>query len=90
MQIKNPYKQELDEQQVKWNTQIDQLFIKVAGARADLKLRYAREINEIRAKQRELATMVRDLENVSGDTLAKIRMSADQRQVEQDLPGASG
>lgn len=58
-------KQDVDAQLMEWNMQINHLAVEIEQVRMDLKLKYAREINEIRAKQREAARKSKDLERAS-------------------------
>jgi uncharacterized coiled-coil DUF342 family protein len=76
--MKDAYKRELDEQLVEWNMQISQLVTKVEHARADMKLKYAREINEIRAKQREAADRIKDLKDASAKAFEKVKGTANK------------
>ena len=76
MQPKDPCKQRMDVQLMEWNTQINLLAVKIEQVKTDLKLKYAREINEIRAKQREAARKTMDLKDASDAGGEKLKQTA--------------
>ena len=78
METKDAYKQKLNAQLKEWNAQINLLAAKVENAGADVKLKYARELDGIRAKQREAAKKIEELEDASGDAWEKVKVTADK------------
>lgn len=78
MQPKDACKQEMDAQLMEWNTQINLLITKIENAGMVLKLKYAREINEIRAKQREAARKSKELEDAGDAGGEKSKLTADK------------
>ena len=52
MEIKDAYKQKMAAQLKEWGAQIDLLEAKAENAGADIKVKHAKAIHELRAKQR--------------------------------------
>lgn len=78
METKDAYKQKLDAQLKEWNAQINLLAAKVENSGADVKLKYAQDLDGIRAKQREAAIKIKELENASGDAWQNVKVTADK------------
>ena len=78
MVTKGAYKLKLYAQLKEWNALIDLLAAKVENAGADVKLKYAQELDEIRAKQREAAQKIQELEDASADAWENVRATTDK------------
>lgn len=78
METKDAYKQKLNSQLKEWNAQINLLVAKVENAASDVKLKYAHELDEIKAKQHEAAQKLKEIEDASGDAWEKLKVSADK------------
>lgn len=55
METKDAYKQKLEAQLKEWSAQINLFAAKMENAGADVKLKYAQELDVLHAKQREAA-----------------------------------
>lgn len=78
METKDAYRQKLDAQLKEWHAQISLLAAKAENASADVKLKYALELDEIKAKQREVVQKMRELELSSGEAWEKLKVTADK------------
>jgi len=78
VETKDAYKQKLNSQLKEWNAQINLLVAKVENAASDVKLKYAQELDEIKAKQHEAAQKLKELEDASGDAWEKLKVGADK------------
>lgn len=77
METKDAYKQKLEAQLKEWSAQINLFAAKVENAGADVKLKYAQELDVLHTKQREAAKKIKELEDASGDTWEKVKVTAD-------------
>lgn len=78
METKDAYRQKLDAQLKEWSAQISLLAAKAENASADVKLKYALELDEIKAKQREVVQKMKELELSSGEAWEKLKVTADK------------
>lgn len=78
METKDAYRQKLDAQLKEWRAQISLLAAKAENASADVKLKYALELDEIKAKQREVVQKMKELELSSGEAWEKLKVTADK------------
>lgn len=77
MQTKEAYKQKLEANLNEWGAQINLLAAKAESAGADAKLRYSKDLDALRDKQRQAAEKMKELESASGDAWEKVRHTAD-------------
>jgi chromosome segregation ATPase len=77
MKTKDQYIESLASELKEWSAQIDLMAAKAENATADAKLNYAREIEELRAKQREASAKMKELEEASGDAWETVKETAD-------------
>jgi recombinational DNA repair ATPase RecF len=77
MEIKDAYKQKMAAQLKEWDAQINLLEAKVENAGADIKVKRARTIHELRAKQRAASEKMKELGNSSGKAWGQVKVTAD-------------
>ena len=78
METKEAYKKKLKAQLAEWQAQINLLAAKTENKAADVSIKYARELDELRSKQRKLSDKVKELEQASGDAWQDIKGNTDQ------------
>lgn len=78
MEIQEAYKQKMSAQLKEWNAQINLLEAKVENANADLKIKRAEALHELRAKQRTASEKMQELGKASGAAWEQIRETADK------------
>ncbi len=77
MDIKEAYKQKMEAQLKEWNAHINLLEAKAENAGADLKVKYASELNELKTKQQNASKKLEALGEASGEAWEKVKESAD-------------
>jgi len=78
MKIQEAYKQKMAAQLKEWNAQIKLIEAKVENAGADMKIKGAEELHELRAKQHAASEKMKELEKASGDAWAQVKETADK------------
>lgn len=78
MNLQEAYKQKMAAQLKEWSAQINLMEAKVENAGADLKVRHAEQLDELRAKQRAAAGKMEELEQASSDAWEQIKVAADK------------
>jgi recombinational DNA repair ATPase RecF len=78
VEIKDVYKQKMAAQLKEWNAQINLLEAKVENAGADIKVKRARQLHELRAKQRAASEKLKELEKASGEAWEQVKKTADK------------
>lgn len=78
MELQEAYKQKMAAQLKEWGAQIDLFAAKAANAGADLKVRHAEQLDELRAKQRTASKKLVDLEKASGEAWEQVKTTADK------------
>lgn len=78
MEIKDAYKQKMAAQLKEWTAQINLLEAKVENAGADIKVKRARQLHELRAKQRAASDKMKELEKASGEAWEQVKKTADK------------
>jgi hypothetical protein len=78
MEIQKAYKQKLSAQLKEWSAQIDLLEAKAENAGADIKVKHAMQLNELRAKQRAASEKMKELEKASGKAWEQVKTTADK------------
>jgi len=78
MEIKNAYKQKMAAQLKEWNAQIDLLEAKVENIGADIKVKRAEALKELRSKQRTASKKLIELESASSDAWEQVKETAEQ------------
>lgn len=71
------YKQKMAAQLEEWDAQIDLLEAKVRNVAADMRLKRADELQELRAKQHTAATKMKELEISGGEAWEQVKETAD-------------
>jgi outer membrane murein-binding lipoprotein Lpp len=69
MKTKDEYIDSLASELKDWSAQIDLLVAKAENAAADVKIKYAEELDALRAKQHAAVEKMKELEEASGDAL---------------------
>lgn len=78
MEIKDAYKQKMAAQLKEWSAQIDLLEAKAENAGADIKVKHAKAIHELRAKQRAASEKMQELGKASGAAWDQVKGTADK------------
>ena len=78
MEIKDAYKQKMAAQLKEWTAQINLLEAKVGNAGADIKVKRAKQLHELRAKQRAASDKMKELEKASGEAWEQVKKTADK------------
>ena len=78
MEIQDAYKQKMAAQLKEWSAQIDLLEAKVENAGADLKVKRAKQLHELRAKQRAASEKMKELGKASGAAWEQVKTTADK------------
>ena len=61
-----------------WGAQIDLLEAKMENSGADLKVKRAKELHELRVKQRAASEKMNELEESSGEAWGQVKKTADK------------
>ncbi|MBM2834667.1 MAG: hypothetical protein HW406_1828 [Candidatus Brocadiaceae bacterium] len=78
METKDAYKQKMKKQLQESKAQIDLLAAKAENAGADVKLKYAQELDKLRDKQRMASEKLKAVEEASGDAWEKVKDTTDK------------
>ena len=78
MEIQEAYKQKLAAQLKEWDAQINLLEAKVESAGADIKVKRAKQLHELRAKQRAASAKMQELGKASGAAWEQVKETADK------------
>ena len=78
MEIQEAYKQKMAAQLKEWSAQINLLEAKVENAGADVKVRRAEALHELRAKQRAASEKMEELGKASGEAWEQVKVTADK------------
>ena len=78
MKTKDEYLASLTSELKEWSVQIDILTARAENAAAELKLKYAEELDELRAKQYVATEKLKELEHASGDAWESVKETADK------------
>ena len=78
MEIQDAYKQKMAAQLKEWSAQIDLLEAKMENAGADMKVRRAKELHELRAKQHAASEKMKELGKASGEAWLQVKETADK------------
>jgi hypothetical protein len=76
--IQDAYKQKMAAQLKEWTAQIKLLEAKAENAGADMKVKSAKELQELRAKQRAASEKMNELEKASGEAWEHVKETADK------------
>lgn len=78
MQIQEAYKQKLAAQLNEWDAQINLLEAKIENVGADMRIKRAEELHELRAKQRAASEKMQELGKASGEAWEQVKETADK------------
>ena len=78
MEIQDAYKQKMAAQLKEWSAQIDLLEAKAENAGADMKVKRAKQLHELRAKQRAATEKMKELGKASGAAWEQVKVTADK------------
>ena len=76
MKTKDEYIESLASELKEWSAQVDLLAAKTENATADVKLKYAEELDALRAKQHAAAEKMKELQEASGDAWGTVKETA--------------
>jgi hypothetical protein len=77
MQIQKAYKQKMAAQLAEWGAQIDLLEAKVANTGADLEIKRAKELHELREKLFGASQKMNEYEKITGEAWNEVKATAD-------------
>jgi hypothetical protein len=78
MEIQNAYKQKMAAQMKEWSAQINLLEAKLDSVGADLRVKRAEELHELRARQQAAAEKMKELGKSTGEAWQQVKISADK------------
>lgn len=78
MEIQDAYKQKMAAQLKEWSAQIDLLEAKMENIGADMRVKRAKELHELRAKQRAASEKMKELGKSSGAAWEQAKETADK------------
>jgi len=78
MEIQEAYKQKMSAQLKEWDAQINLLEAKMENVGADIRIKRAQELYELRAKQRAASEKMRELGKASGEAWEQVKETADK------------
>ncbi|OGS98748.1 MAG: hypothetical protein A3F73_13835 [Gallionellales bacterium RIFCSPLOWO2_12_FULL_59_22] len=78
MRIQDAYKQKMAAQLKEWDAQIDLLEAKMGNIGADMRVKRAEELHELRAKQRAASEKIKELGKASGAAWEQAKETADK------------
>jgi hypothetical protein len=78
MEVEQAYKLKRSAQLKEWMAQLDLMEAKAENAGADIKVRHAVELDELRGKQRTASWKMQELEKASGEAWEEIKETADK------------
>lgn len=61
-----------------WNAQINLLEARIENANADMKVKRAKELHELRTKQQVASEKMKELEKTSGEAWEQVKKTADK------------
>jgi len=77
MEIQTAYKQKMAAQLKEWSAQIDLFSAKAENLGADIKIKRAEELHELRVKQHAASEKMQELEMASSEAWEQIKITAD-------------
>lgn len=78
MEIQDAYKQKMAAQLKEWSAQIDLLEARMESIGADMRVKRAEELHELRAKQRVASEKMKELGKASGAAWEQAKETADK------------
>lgn len=78
MEIQDAYKQKMSAQLKEWGAQINLLEAKMENVGADIKVKRAEELHELRAKQHAASEKMKELGAASGEAWEQVKVTADK------------
>jgi len=78
MEIQNAYKQKMATQMKEWSAQINLLEAKLDSVGADMRVKRAEELHELRARQHAAAEKIKELGRSTGEAWEQVKVSADK------------
>ncbi|MDP2144761.1 MAG: hypothetical protein Q8J80_11620 [Gallionella sp.] len=78
MEIQEAYKQKLAAQLNEWDAQINLLEAKIESVSADMRVKRAQELHELRAKQHAASEKMQEFGKASGEAWEQVKETADK------------
>ena len=78
MEVEQAYRLKRSAQLKEWGAQLDLLEAKAENAGADIKVKHAVELDELRGKQRTASWKMQELEIASGEAWEELKATADR------------
>jgi hypothetical protein len=78
MEIQTAYKQKMSAQLKEWGAQLDLMEAKAENIGADINIKRAEKLHDLRAKQHTASEKMKELENSSGEAWQQVKLTADK------------
>jgi len=78
VEIQNAYKQKMAAQMKEWSAQINLLEAKLDSVGADMRVKRAEELHELRAKHQVVVAKMKELGKSTGEAWEQAKVSADK------------
>lgn len=78
MDTRDAYKQKMEAQLKEWSAQINLLEAKAGNIRADMRIKHAETLLELRAKQHAASEKLKDLEKAGSEAWNQVKTTADK------------
>jgi outer membrane murein-binding lipoprotein Lpp len=78
VEIQEAYKQKMAAQLKEWGAKIDLLEAKAGNMAADVKVKHAEQLHELRAKQRAVSDKMKEMEKAGGEAWEQVKKTADK------------
>ncbi|HEX5336993.1 MAG TPA: hypothetical protein VFW53_00995 [Gallionella sp.] len=78
MELKDAYRQKMETQLKEWRAQIDLLEAKIENSGADMRVKRAQELHELRKKWNAASEKMHELEKSSGEAWEQVKETADK------------
>lgn len=78
MEIQEAYKQKLAAQLNEWDAQINLLEAKIENMSADMRIKRAQELHELRAKQQAASEKMQEFGKASGEAWEQVKETSDK------------
>ncbi len=78
MEIQSAYKQKMEAQLNEWSAQINLLEAKMDNVGAEMRVKRAEELHELRSKQKAAMEKMRELGRSTGEAWEQVKLAADK------------
>ena len=78
MKVQDAYKEKMSAQLKVWDAQIKLLEAQATKVGADLKVKHAEEMRDLRVKQLDAAATMKELDKATGEAWDQVKLTADK------------